>query len=94
MRIASVKRTRSSRRTIAARTWPDSRSTTLIAARGAGIRIAFEPLVTPAEHGASTETFEVRFPSKGILRLKSTTATTHGSSTIEATAQGRAWPAK
>jgi hypothetical protein len=62
--------------------------------RWRGDTIEFEPLVTPAEHGSSTETLQVAFPSKGTLRLKSTTATTDASSTIEATALRRATPAK
>lgn len=59
-----------------------------------GNTVEFEPLVTPAEHGESTERFEIGFPSEGTMQLKSTTSTTDGSSTIEATARRRAPPAK
>jgi hypothetical protein len=59
-----------------------------------GDTVEFEPLVTQAEHGSSMETLQVAFPSKGTLQLRSTTTTTDGSSTIEATAVRRAMPAK
>jgi hypothetical protein len=51
-----------------------------------GKSVEFEPLVTPAERGSSTELLEVAFPSAGTLLLKSTTTTPDGSSTIDATA--------
>lgn len=57
-----------------------------------GNTIEFEPLLTPSEHGTSTELFQLSFPSPGNLLLKSTTTSAEGSSTIEATAQRRPKP--
>lgn len=62
--------------------------------RWTGDTIDFDPLTFTAGGVSNTETFSVRFPSKGRFVLKSTTKTPQGSSTVEGTATRRTAPPK
>jgi hypothetical protein len=59
-----------------------------------GDAIDFDPLTFTAGGVSNTETFSLRFPSKGRFVLKSTSRTAQGSSTIEGTATRRTAPPK